>query len=105
MLFLVFPNSINSFKLMVMVSVGADADGVAAALRDLSEEGPGAGKSGGSAEAVLEEAEDGLAAEVSDFVWGLPESWLAGLGTEGSLVEGSESSNVISGTGRVTMTW
>src|SRR5580704_5864007 len=105
MLFLTFPDSISSFKLIVMVSAGVEADGVAAESRDFSEEEPGAGKSGGSVDAVLEEAEDGLAAEVSDFVWGLPESALADLGTEGSLGEGSESSNVISGTGRVTMTW
>src|SRR5580704_2314933 len=102
MLFFVFPDSMSSYKLIVMVSTGEEAEGVRASLMGFSWEVLGAGKSGGSAEAPLDEEGDGATAVrgfVSDFTG--PE--LPGL-APAEPFGASESSNVISGTGRVTIT-
>src|SRR5208282_4987612 len=87
-----------------MVSVGPEGELVLAALSDLSEAGFGTGKSGGSVVAEVDEEEGGTVAAVSGLASDLLSFEATGLPLEESLAAASESSKVISGTGRVTMT-
>src|SRR5277367_1635740 len=108
MLFFVFPVSMSWFKLTVIVSTGVASDGALRPLRDFSWEASGAGKYGGSMAAPLAgelvEGEVEGAAWVSGFASDLAAVEPDGLARTESFVEGSGSSNVICGTGRVTMT-